>query len=103
MHKLHLTIASAGMALIFALGTAVAAEDQSSSPVTEAKQTLKEGGRTIGHATRDATRAIGHGTRDAAKAIGHASKDAATGVAKAASNSWNKLTGRHPEAPARDE
>ena len=35
---------------------------------------LKEGGRTIGHTTRDVTRAIGHGTRDAAKAVGEGVK-----------------------------
>ena len=32
---------------------------------------IKEAGRDIGHATRDAATAIGHGTRDAAKEIGH--------------------------------
>ena len=41
---------------------------------------LKEAGRTVGHATRDATTAIGHATRDTTKAIGHASRDAVNSV-----------------------
>lgn len=99
------------MAFALVLGTAEAAADQAPSPAVEAKQAVKDGARTIGHATRDTTRAIGHGTRDtakaighgtrdAAKAIGHASKDAVTGVGKAASSAWNELTGRRSQAPA---
>lgn len=41
---------------------------------------LKQAGKDIGHATRDATTAIGHATRDTTKAIGHASRDAVTSV-----------------------
>lgn len=37
---------------------------------------IKQAGRDIGHATRDATKAIGHGTRDATRAIGHGTRDA---------------------------
>ena len=37
--------------------------------------TLKETGKTIGHATRDITRDIGHTTRDAAKEISKSVKE----------------------------
>ncbi|WP_165309974.1 hypothetical protein [Vibrio ziniensis] len=41
---------------------------------------LKQAGKEVGHATRDATTAIGHATRDTTKAIGHASRDAVTNI-----------------------
>ncbi|MGI2259801.1 hypothetical protein [Shewanella sp. GXUN23E] len=41
---------------------------------------LKETGRDIGHATKEATTEIGHATRDATRAIGHASRDAVKSV-----------------------
>lgn len=41
---------------------------------------MKQAGKEVGHATRDATTAIGHATRDTTKAIGHASRDAVTSV-----------------------
>ncbi|MFV0446855.1 MAG: hypothetical protein ACK5MF_00040 [Vibrio sp.] len=41
---------------------------------------LKQAGRDVGHATRDAATAIGHATRDTTKAIGHASRDAVTDI-----------------------
>ncbi len=41
---------------------------------------MKQAGKEIGHATRDATTAIGHATRDTTKAIGHASRDAVTSI-----------------------
>ncbi len=41
---------------------------------------LKQAGKDVGHATRDATTAIGHATRDTTKAIGHASRDAVTSI-----------------------
>ena len=40
------------------------------SPVGQAVDGVKEGGRAIGHGARDATTAIGHGTRDAVHAVG---------------------------------
>lgn len=43
---------------------------------------LKQSGREIGHATRDATRAIGHTTRDVTREIGHGTRDAVKGVGK---------------------
>jgi hypothetical protein len=36
---------------------------------------VKQSGRDIGHATRDATRAIGHATRDITRDIGHGTRD----------------------------
>ncbi len=41
---------------------------------------LKQAGKEIGHATRDATTVIGHATRDTTRAIGHASRDAVTSI-----------------------
>ncbi|MCE9678057.1 hypothetical protein LZP69_02465 [Shewanella sp. AS1] len=41
---------------------------------------MKQTGRDIGHATKEATTDIGHATRDATKAVGHASRDAAKSV-----------------------
>lgn len=41
---------------------------------------LKQAGKDVGHATRDAATAIGHATRDTTKAIGHASRDAVVSV-----------------------
>ncbi len=41
---------------------------------------LKQAGKEVGHATRDAATAIGHATRDTTKAIGHASRDAVTNI-----------------------
>ncbi|MGY2574127.1 hypothetical protein [Vibrio sp. C8] len=41
---------------------------------------MKQAGKEIGHATRDATTAVGHATRDTTKAIGHASRDAVISV-----------------------
>ncbi len=41
---------------------------------------LKQAGKEVGHATRDATTAIGHATRDTTRAIGHASRDAVTSI-----------------------
>ncbi|MBD0788700.1 hypothetical protein HUO09_20320 [Vibrio sp. Y2-5] len=41
---------------------------------------LKQAGKEVGHATRDAATAIGHATRDTTKAIGHASRDAVVSV-----------------------
>ncbi|GLS82954.1 hypothetical protein [Paraferrimonas haliotis] len=35
---------------------------------------LKQTGKEVGHATKEATTAIGHGSRDAVKAVGHTSK-----------------------------
>ncbi|MFG0770244.1 hypothetical protein ACF8PD_00145 [Vibrio plantisponsor] len=41
---------------------------------------MKQAGKEIGHATRDATTAVGHATRDTTKAIGHASRDAVISI-----------------------
>ncbi len=41
---------------------------------------MKQAGKDVGHATRDATTAIGHATRDTTKAIGHATRDAVKSV-----------------------
>jgi len=41
---------------------------------------LKQAGKEVGHATRDAATAIGHATRDTTKAIGHASRDAVNSI-----------------------
>ncbi len=43
---------------------------------------VKQAGRDVGHATRDATREIGHATRDATKAVGHGTRDAVKEVGK---------------------
>jgi hypothetical protein len=80
------------------------------SPVGQAVDGVKEGGRAIGHGARDATKAIGHGTRDAVHTvgdtadevtteIGHGTRDAAketgnffTRIGHAFRDGWNDLT-----------
>lgn len=92
-------------------GTPALAEgDGERSPVGQAVDGVKEGGRTIGHGARDATKAIGHGTRDAVHVvgdtadevtteIGHGTRDAAketgnffTRIGHAFRDGWNSLT-----------
>ena len=57
-------------------------------PTAHAEETfidsVKEAGRSIGHATRDITREIGHKTRDTTRAIGHGSRDAINAVGEGA-------------------
>lgn len=85
-------------------------DDNERSPVGQAVDGVKEGGRTIGHGARDATTAIGHGTRDAVHTvgdtadevtteIGHGTRDAAketgnffTRIGHAFRDGWNELT-----------
>ena len=77
--------------------------DDQRSPVGEAVDGVKEGGRAIGHGVRDVTTAIGHGARDTTKAIGHGTRDAVkeggeaadgffTKVGHAFRDAWNDLT-----------
>ncbi|MFV0450547.1 MAG: hypothetical protein ACK5MF_19265 [Vibrio sp.] len=44
---------------------------------------LKQAGKDVGHATRDAATAIGHATRDTTKAIGHATRDTTKAIGHA--------------------
>ncbi|MGE5478620.1 MAG: hypothetical protein ACM3Q1_18355 [Bacteroidales bacterium] len=85
--------------LSVSLAAPAGAEEQSSSPSTasEVKETVKEGGRTVGHATREMTRTIGHGTRDAAKAIGHGTRDAARETKSAVKKAWSDVVGKSSE------
>ncbi len=41
---------------------------------------VKQSGREVGHATRDATRAIGHGTRAITREIGHSTRNVVKSV-----------------------
>lgn len=50
------------------------------SPVGQAVDGVKEGGRTIGHGVRDTTKAIGHGTRDAVHAVGDTADEVTTEI-----------------------
>lgn len=58
---------------------AFAQGDPAPTPVED----LKQAGRAIGHATRDAAKDIGHATRDTTRAIGHASRRTAKKVGHA--------------------
>ncbi|MGE5517502.1 MAG: hypothetical protein ACM31D_16985 [Bacteroidota bacterium] len=77
------------------LAAPAVAEDQApQSTASEVKEGVKEGARTVGHATRDATRAVGHATRDTAKAIGHGTRDAARETKSAVKKAWNDVVGK---------
>lgn len=71
---------------LFAFGllccSAVPALAQDNSPATPIED-LKQAGREIGHATRDAAKDVGHATRDTTRAIGHASRKTAKKVGHA--------------------
>lgn len=41
---------------------------------------VKQSGREVGHATRDATKAIGHGTRNITREIGHSTRNVVKAV-----------------------
>ena len=63
------------------------------SVISEGKEAVKDGTRTIGHFFRDTAQAIGHGARDAGRAVGEAAK----GTGDAASDVWRKVTGDAPK------
>ena len=50
------------------------------TPVGEAVDGVKEGGRTIGHGVHDTTTAIGLGTRDAVHAVGDTADEVTTEI-----------------------
>lgn len=70
------------LSALILLGTACAADSFVDS--------VKEAGRSIGHATRDVTREIGHATRDTTRAIGHTTRDATHEIGKAFSSDSDK-------------
>lgn len=67
--------AAAVVSLVFPLGLALAPVSADAGLI----DSVKEAGRSIGHAARDVTREIGHTTRDVTREIGHATRDALTG------------------------
>lgn len=104
------TLAILALTIPLAAAPAFADDNGERSPVGQAVDGVKEGGRTIGHGARDATTAIGHGTRDAVHTvgdtadevtteIGHGTRDAAketgnffTRIGHAFRDGWNDLT-----------
>src|SRR3546814_18400033 len=58
---------------------AFALDNPPSTPIED----LKQAGREIGHATRDAAKDVGHATRDTTRAIGHATRDTSRKVGHA--------------------
>src|SRR3546814_15489990 len=58
---------------------AFALDNPPSTPIED----LKQAGREIGHATRDAAKDVGHATRDTTRAIGHATRDTSRQVGHA--------------------
>ena len=87
------------LTMLLAAGVVQAADPPSSggqdkpSVISEGKEAVKDGTRTIGHFFRDTARAIGHGARDAGRAVGEAAK----GTGDAASDVWRKVTGDAPK------
>jgi hypothetical protein len=62
--------------VVLAVGLmAPAAANERRAEARSGESRVKETGRTIGHATRDAAKAIGHATRDITREIGHAFRD----------------------------
>ena len=55
-------------------------------------ETVKDGGRAIGHGVHDGAVAVGHKTRQVAKAVGDGTREAAHRVGKAADDAWSDLT-----------